>query len=457
MDPVFLSRLQFAFVIAFHILLPAFTVGLSAFIVVLEGLFAWKRDQVYLRLSVFWTRIFAVSFGMGVVSGIVMPFQLGTNWSRYADLTADVLGPLFAYEAMVAFFLEAGFLGILLFGRKLVPPWAHFFAALMVGAGTLFSSFWILAANSWMQTPAGYTVVDGRFVPADWLAIIFNASFPYRIAHTVTAFFVTTGFVVVSVSAWHLMRARHVDTARRALGMTFILLALLVPLQVVLGDLHGVNTTEHQPIKIAAMEGLWDTQARAPSVLFAVPDEANERNRFEVAIPALASLYLKHDFDATVQGLKSVARSDRPPVVPVFYAFRLMVGIGLLMLALVLWAAVLHWRGRLFDSRLFHKACVAMAPAGFIAVVAGWTVTEVGRQPWVVHGLLRTRDAVSPSLTTADVATSLALYVLVYLIVFGAGIYYMARLARAGPPDEVEIRDARLGERPARPLSAAHL
>ena len=239
--------------------------------------------------------------------------------------------------------------------------------------------------------------------------------------------------------------------------MTFILLALLVPLQVVLGDLHGVNTTEHQPIKIAAMEGLWDTQARAPSVLFAVPDEANERNRFEVAIPALASLYLKHDFDATVQGLKSVARSDRPPVVPVFYAFRLMVGIGLLMLALVLWAAVLHWRGRLFDSRLFHKACVAMAPAGFIAVVAGWTVTEVGRQPWVVHGLLRTRDAVSPSLTTADVATSLALYVLVYLIVFGAGIYYMARLARAGPPDEVEIRDARLGERPARPLSAAHL
>ena len=457
MDPVFLSRLQFAFVIAFHILLPAFTVGLSAFIVVLEGLFAWTRDQVYLRLSVFWTRIFAVSFGMGVVSGIVMPFQLGTNWSRYADMTADVLGPLFAYEAMVAFFLEAGFLGILLFGRKLVPPWAHFFAALMVGAGTLFSSFWILAANSWMQTPAGYTVVEGRFLPADWLAIIFNASFPYRIAHTVTAFFVTTGFVVVSVSAWHLMRARHIDTARRALGMTFILLAVLVPLQVVLGDLHGVNTTEHQPIKIAAMEGLWDTQARAPSVLFAVPDEANERNRFEVAIPALASLYLKHDFDATVQGLKSVARSDRPPVVPVFYAFRLMVGMGLLMLALVLWAGVMYWRGRLFDSPVFHKACVAMAPVGFIAVVAGWTVTEVGRQPWVVYGLLRTHDAVSPSLTTANVAASLALYVLVYLIVFGAGIYYMTRLARAGPPDEVEIRDARLGERPARPLSAAHL
>jgi cytochrome bd ubiquinol oxidase subunit I len=455
-DPVFLSRLQFAFVIAFHILLPAFTVGLSAFIVVLEGLFAWKREQVYLRLSVFWTRIFAVSFGMGVVSGIVMPFQLGTNWSRYADMTADVLGPLFAYEAMVAFFLEAGFLGILLFGRKLVPPVAHFFAALMVAAGTLFSSFWILAANSWMHTPAGYTIVDGRFVPADWLAIIFNASFPYRIAHTVTAFFVTTGFVVVGVSAWHLMRGRHVDSARRALGMTFILLAVLVPLQVVLGDLHGVNTAEHQPIKVAAMEGLWDTQARAPAVLFALPDEVNERNRFEVAIPALASLYLKHDFNATVQGLKAVAPADRPPVAPVFYAFRIMVGLGLAMLGLVVWAAFLHWRGRLFDTRAFHHACVAMAPVGFIAVVAGWTVTEVGRQPWVVYGLLRTHDAVSPSLTTADVAASLALYVLVYLIVFGAGIFYMARLARAGPPDEVEIRDARPGERPARPLSAAH-
>jgi len=455
MDPVFLSRLQFAFVIAFHILLPAFTVGLSGFIVVLEALHVWKRDTVYLRLSVFWTKIFAVSFGMGVVSGIVMPFQLGTNWSRYADATADVLGPLFAYEAMVAFFLEAGFLGILLFGRKLVPPWAHLFAAVMVGAGTLFSSFWILAANSWMQTPGGHTIVDGRFMPADWLAIIFNASFPYRIAHTVTGFFVTTGFVVVGVAAWHLKHGRHVVEARRALGMTFALLAISVPLQVVLGDLHGVNTTEHQPVKIAAMEGLWETQARAPSVLFAVPDEARERNHFEIAIPALASLYLKHDFDATVQGLKSVPPADRPPVLPVFYAFRVMVGLGLLMLAMVVWAGILHWRGRLFDTRAFQNACIAMIPAGFVAVVAGWTVTEVGRQPWIVYGLMRTRDAVSPSLTGANVALSLALYVIVYLIVFGAGIYYMARVARAGPPEHVDIRDARLTERPARPLSAA--
>ncbi|HEY1329582.1 MAG TPA: cytochrome ubiquinol oxidase subunit I [Casimicrobiaceae bacterium] len=455
MDPVFLSRLQFAFVIAFHILLPAFTVGLSAFILVLEALHVWKRDAIYLRLSVFWTKMFAISFGMGVVSGIVMPFQIGTNWSRYADVTASVLGPLFTYEVLVAFFLEAGFLGILLFGRKLVPPWAHLFSAIAVAAGTLFSSFWILAANSWMQTPQGYRIVDGRFVPADWLAVIFNPSFPYRLAHTVTGFFVTTGLVVAGVAAWHLKHDNHVPEARRMLGMTFLLLAFLVPLQVVLGDLHGVNSVEHQPIKVAAMEGAWETQARAPAVLFAWPDEARERNLYEIAIPALASLYLKHDLDATVQGLKSVAADDRPPVVPVFIAFRVMVGLGLLMLALVVSAGVLHFRKRLFVSRAFHNACIAMMPAGFIAVVAGWTVTEVGRQPWIVYGLMRTRDAVSPSLTAGNVATSLLFYAVVYVIVFGAGIFYMARVAREGPPEHVELRDARLTERPARPLSAA--
>jgi cytochrome d ubiquinol oxidase subunit I len=454
-DAVLLSRLQFAFVIAFHILLPAFTVGLSAFILVLEGAHLWTRNPVYLRLSAFWTRIFAVSFGMGVVSGIVMPFQIGTNWSGYADATADVLGPLFAYEAMVAFFLEAGFLGILLFGRKLVPPWAHFFAALMVAAGTLFSSFWILAANSWMQTPQGFTVLDGRFLPSSWLAVIFNPSFPYRLAHTVVAFFVTTGFVVLGVSAWHLRRQAHVTEARRALGMTLALLGALVPLQVVLGDLHGVNTAEHQPIKIAAMEGLWQTTKRAPAVLFAWPDAAAERNDYEIAIPALASLYLKHSFDAEVQGLTSVPPGDRPPVVPVFFAFRIMVGLGLLMLALVIWGGVLHVRKRLYDTPAFLAACTWMTPVGFVAVIAGWTVTEVGRQPWVVQGLLRTRDAVSPSLTPGNVATSLALYILVYLIVFGSGIYFSSRLARAGPRDHVEIRDARMTERPARPMSAA--
>ena len=455
LDPVFLSRVQFAFVIAFHILLPAFTVGLASFIVLLEGLHLFRRNPVYLRLSVFWTRIFAVSFGMGVVSGIVMPFQFGTNWSRYTDATGNVLGPLFAYEGLVAFFLEAGFLGIMLFGRKRVPAWAHFFSSIMVAAGTLFSSFWILAANSWMQTPVGHEVVDGRYVPADWLTIIFNPSFPYRLVHTVTGFYLTTAFAVLGVTAWHLKRGRHVEEARTVLDMTVIFIAIFVPIQIIAGDFHGINTLHHQPVKLAAMEGLWDTQARAPAVLFAIPDEKAERNRAEVSIPALASIYLGHSTDAVIKGLKEAAPADRPPVAPVFYAFRIMVGIGLLMLATAYWGLLLRIRGRLHTTSTYQNACIAMLPAGFVAVLAGWTVTEVGRQPWVVYGLLRTRDAVSPSLTGSDVIMSIALYVVVYLIVFGSGIFYMARLARAGPPEHVETREPTLGERPARPLSGA--
>jgi cytochrome d ubiquinol oxidase subunit I len=455
LDPVLLSRFQFAFVVAFHILLPAFTIGLASYIVVLEGLFFWKGDTTYLRLSLFWTKMFAVSFGMGVVSGIVMPFQFGTNWSVLSDTAGNVIAPLLAYEGLIAFFLEAGFLGIMLFGRKLVPPWAHLFAAVMVGIGTLFSTFWILSVNSWMQTPAGHEILDGRLFTRDWLAVIFNPSFPYRIAHTVTAFYVTTAFVVIAVSAWHLRAGRHEPESRRAMSMGLGLLLLLVPMQFVLGDAHGLNTLEHQPVKLAAMEGLWETQARAPAVLFAIPDAASESNRFEIAIPGLASLYLTHSADGVVKGLKAFPRDDRPPVGIVFWAFRVMVGTGFVMLAVVAWGGWLRWRGRLFDSRLFLAVCNAMAPVGFIAVIAGWTVTEVGRQPWVVYGLLRTRDAVSPSLTGFDVLLSLLLYIAVYAVIFSAGLFYLIRIARAGPPTELEARDAKLAERPARPLSAA--
>jgi cytochrome bd ubiquinol oxidase subunit I len=337
-----------------------------------------------------------------------------------------------------------------------VPPWAHFFAAVMVAAGTLFSSFWILAANSWMQTPAGYDVVDGRYVPADWLAVIFNPSFPYRLVHTVTGFFLTTAFAVLGVTAWHLKHGRHVTEARTVLGMTVIFIAIFVPIQIFVGDLHGINTLHHQPVKLAAMEGLWDTQSHAPAVLFAIPDEAAERNRDEISIPTLASYYLGHSADAVIKGLKEAPPENRPPVAPVFFAFRVMVGIGMLMLATAYWGVWLRWRGRLYTSRAFHNACLVMLPAGFIAVLAGWTVTEVGRQPWVVYGLMRTRDAVSPSLTGTDVVTSIALYILVYLVVFGAGIFYMVRLARAGPPEHVDVREPTLDERPARPLSGAH-
>ncbi len=455
LDPVLLSRLQFAFVIAFHILLPAFTVGLASYIVVLEGLYFWRGDSTYLRLSLFWTKMFAVSFGMGVVSGIVMPFQLGTNWSGLSDMAGNVLAPLLTYEGLIAFFLEAGFLGILLFGRKLVPQWVHLFAAVMVGSGTLFSSFWILSANSWMHTPAGYEIIDGRFFAKDWVDVIFNPSFPYRIAHTVTGFYITTAFVVVAVSAWHLRVGQHVAESRRAMSMGLGLLILLVPLQVVLGDAHGLNTLEHQPVKVAAMEGLWETQARAPAVLFAIPDSASETNRFEIAIPGLASVYLTHDVNGVVKGLKAFAPGDRPPVGIVFWAFRVMVGVGLLMFAVVAWGAWLRIRGRMFESRAYLAVCNFMAPAGFVAVIAGWTVTEVGRQPWIVYGLLRTRDAVSPSITGLDVMLSLLMYMAVYAVIFSAGLYYLFRIARAGPPTELEAHDAKLSERPARPLSAA--
>jgi cytochrome bd ubiquinol oxidase subunit I len=455
LDPLFLSRLQFAFVIAFHILLPAFTVGLASFIVLLEAMHLATRNAVYLRLSVFWTRIFAVSFGMGVVSGIVMPFQFGTNWSRYTDATGNVLGPLFAYEGLIAFFLEAGFLGIMLFGRKRVPPWAHFLSAAMVAAGTLFSSFWILAANSWMQTPAGYQMLDGRFVPESWLDVIFNPSFPFRLVHTVTGFYLTTAFAVLGVTAWHLKRGEHVQEAQRVLWMTVIFIAIFVPVQIVVGDLHGGNTLEHQPVKLAAMEGLWESRSHVPMVLFAIPDQAAEANHAQIAIPDIGSYYLTHDLDTVVKGLKSAPPDDRPPVAPVFFAFRVMVGIGILMLITAYWGLSLLLRRRLFDARAYHNVCLAMLPAGFVAVLAGWTVTEVGRQPWVVYGLMRTRDAVSPSLSGTDVLTSIALYIVVYLIVFGAGIFYMVRLARAGPPAHVDLREPNLDERPARPLSGA--
>jgi len=328
LDPLLLSRLQFAWLIAWHILLPALTVGLASYIAFLEGLYFVTRQEIYFRISGMWTRIFAISFGMGVVSGVVMPFQFGTNWSRFSDATANVLSPLFAYEALMAFFLEASFLGILLFGRNLVPRWAHFVAALMVAFGTLLSAFWILAANSWMQTPAGARMEDGLFYPVSWLEIIFNPSFPYRFTHTVVGFYVTTGFVVLGVAAYFLLRRRFVDDARAMLSATLWLLTILVPLQIFVGDLHGLNTLEHQPAKIAAIEANWETQARAPWTVFAWPDTEAEINRFAIEIPLAGSLILTHDIDGVVPGIKDVPRDERAPVVIPFFAFRIMLGIG---------------------------------------------------------------------------------------------------------------------------------
>jgi cytochrome d ubiquinol oxidase subunit I len=398
-DPVFLSRLQFAWVIGWHILLPAFTVGAAAFIAVLEGFHLATGRDVYLRVSMFWIKIFSIAFGMGVVTGVVMPFQFGTNWGRYADAVSNVLSPLFAYEGLTAFFLEAAFLGVLLFGRKLVPSWAHFVAALMVATGTLFSSFWILSANSWMQTPAGFEIIDGRFFPTDWLQVIFNPSFLSRLSHTVVAFFITTGFVVLGVGAYLLRRGKFAEEGRTMLSMTLWLLTFLVPLQIFLGDHHGLNTLEHQPAKLAAIEARWETGRNIPLTLFAIPDEKTESNLAAIEVPALGSLILTHKLDGEVKGLKDFPADQRPPVAIPFFAFRIMVGCAILMLGIVLLGGWLRWRGRLTDTPLFLLLCQCALPIGFIAVIAGWAVTEVGRQPWTVYGLLRTAASVSPSLS----------------------------------------------------------
>jgi cytochrome d ubiquinol oxidase subunit I len=453
LDPVILSRLQFVWVIAWHILLPAFTVGLASFIAFMEGLYFATRRDVFLRISSFWTKIFSVSFGMGVVSGIIMPFQFGTNWSRFSDATANVLSPLLAYEGLTAFFLEAAFLGVLLFGRTLVPRWVHFFAALMVAGGTLFSSFWILATNSWMQTPAGYQIIDGRFFPKDWMAIIFNPSFPYRLGHTVVAFYVTTGFVVLGVGAWLIRSARAAPEGRVMVSTTLWLLLVLVPLQVALGDLHGVNTLHYQPAKLAAIEARWDTASRVPLTLFAIPDQKAQTNHLSLDVPVLGSLILTHDPNGTIRGLKEWPRDQQPPVAIPFFAFRIMVGIGLIMLAIVVLGTLLRPGGRLYRSRAFLLACQLAAPLGFVAVLAGWTTTEVGRQPWTVYGLLRTADSVSPSLTGADVALSFAGYIVAYLIMFPAGGLLMARIVRRGfdqPSTDGPIE----GGRPGAPVEA---
>ena len=430
--------------------------GLASYIAVLEGFYFFTGNALWFRMSGFWTRIFAVSFGMGVVSGVIMPFQFGTNWSRFTDATADVISPLMAYEGLMAFFLESSFLGVLLFGRKLVPNWAHFFAALMVAFGTLLSSFWILATNSWMQTPQGYKVVDGRFLPADWTAIIFNPSFPYRLAHNVTAFYITTGFVVLGVAAWLLRRGRAVDESKMMIRMALDLLIVLVPLQILLGDMHGLNTLEYQPAKVAALEGRYDTVKPTPLTLFGIPDDKNAEMKYAIEVPRLGSIILTHTWDGAIKGLKEWPVQDRPPVGPPFFAFRIMVGIGILMLLVAIAGQVLmRSNGRLWRSDGFLRLCTWFAPLGFVAVICGWVVTEVGRQPWTVYGLMRTADSVSPSLTGHDVAISLALYVIVYLVMFPTGVAFMAGLVRRGPAETEEPASFIESGRPGQPFERA--
>jgi cytochrome d ubiquinol oxidase subunit I len=436
LDPLILSRLQFAWVVAWHILLPALTIGLASYIALLEGIWFVTGKEIWFRISAFWTRIFAVAFGMGVVSGVVMPFQFGTNWSRFSDATANIISPMLAYEGLTAFTLEAGFLGVLLFGRNLVPRWAHFASALLVAAGTLLSTFWILVTNSWMQTPGGYKIVNGIFYPTSWMEIIFTASFPYRFMHTVAAFYVTTGFVVMGVAAYLLRRKNSAPEAKLMLSITLWLLTVLVPLQILLGDMHGLNTLHTQPAKLAAIEAHWNSEARAPLTLFAIPDQKAETNHYAIEVPLLGSLILTHDVNGVVPGLKDYPPEDRAPTIIPFFAFRIMVGAGLVMLAIVLAGLWLRLRKQLYDRDWFLRALMWASPLGFVAVVAGWTTTEVGRQPWTVYGVMRTAASVTPSLTGFDVLLSLAGYIAAYAVMFPAGLWMVRRIVRGGVSQE---------------------
>src|SRR3954471_19247405 len=396
LDPVFVARLQFAFTIIFHIIFPTFTIGLSAYIATLCVMWMRTGRERYRLLAQFLTKIFAVSFALGVVSGVVLSYQFGTNWSRFSVVVGNVIGPMIGYEVLVAFFLEATFLGVMLFGWNRVPPWLHTLSAIAVAIGTALSAFWILSANSWMQTPAGYEMRDGIAYPVDWLAVVFNPSFPYRLAHMVTAAYLTVSFVVLAVGARYVLAGRHLEHGRTMVRMAVGFIAIVAPLQLFIGDQHGLNTLAHQPIKIAAMEGHWDGSKPGALVLFAWPDERAEANRFELAIPYGASLILTHDPQGLFPGLKSVPAADRPPVAPVFFAFRIMVGIGFVMIATGLLGVLLWWRGRLFETRWYLAVVAHGWWMGFVAVTAGWTVTESGRHPWLISGILRTADGTSP-------------------------------------------------------------
>jgi cytochrome d ubiquinol oxidase subunit I len=451
LDAVLLARIQFAFTISFHIIFPSFTIGLAAFIATLLIRWRWTGREHLHRLARFWTKIFAVSFAMGVVSGIVMSYEFGTNWSNFSVVVGNVLGPLLGYEVLTAFFLEATFLGVMLFGWSRVPPNLHVASAILVAIGTSLSAFWILAANSWMQTPAGHEIRDGIAYPVDWLAVIFNPSFPYRFAHMFTAAYLTTSLVVLAVGARYLVRGTFPEEARTMLRMGLGMVAILTPLQMYIGDASGLNTEKYQPEKIAAIEAHWDGNEPGDLVLFAIPNEAEERNDFAISIPHAASWLITHSADGLFPGLKDFPPNDRPPVIPVFFAFRLMVGMGVLMLVLGWVGAWLWARGRLFKTRWYLEVAQYAWPLGFIAILAGWYTTEIGRQPWIAYGILRTADAASPVAPSA-VLTTLVLFVIVYAIVFAMGIYYINRLIEYGPKGAAAEAPQAL---PSRPLSAA--
>ncbi|MDX1923659.1 MAG: cytochrome ubiquinol oxidase subunit I [Rickettsiaceae bacterium] len=433
LNPLLLARIQFAFTVSFHIIFPAFTIGLASFLAMVEFLWLATKNNTFRDIYKFWVKIFAVAFGMGVVSGVTMSYQFGTNWSSFADKTANVLGPLLGYEVLTAFFLESSFLGIMLFGWGRVSKNMHFTATCIVAGGTLLSAFWILSANSFMQTPAGFYVQeDGRLMPTNWLDIIFNPSFPYRFLHMITAAYLTTSFVIGGVSAFYLITKRHIKEAKIMFFMSVLMAFFVSPIQLFIGHEHGINTMIHQPAKVAAMEGNWDHANHAPLYLFGIPNQALEKTEYGITIPGLASWVLTGSFENPIPKLKSFAKEDIPPVFAVFWSFRVMVGIGVLMIFTGLFSAAEYARGRLYTNKFLHYLWVLMSPSGFVAILAGWFVSEIGRQPWVVYGVLRTSDGVSPAIIGPQVAWSLLCFVVIYLFVFGSGSFYVLRLISKG-------------------------
>ncbi|EPY5492672.1 cytochrome ubiquinol oxidase subunit I [Proteus mirabilis] len=434
LDAFHLARIQFAFTVSFHIIFPAITIGLASFLALLEGLWLKTKEPNYLSLYQFWIKIFAVNFGMGVVSGLVMAYQFGTNWSGFSQFAGSITGPMLTYEVLTAFFLEAGFLGIMLFGWNKVGRKLHFFATCMVALGTLISTFWILSSNSWMQTPQGYAIENGVVVPVDWLQVVFNPSFPYRLLHMSIGAFLASALFIASCAAWLLLKGQNTAPVRKMFSMALWLVLIIAPIQAFVGDAHGLNTLEHQPAKIAAIEGHWDnaTKEATPLILFGIPDMAEEKTKYAIEIPYLGSLILTHSLDKQIPALKSFAPEDRPNSSIIFWSFRVMAGLGMLMICLGLLSVILRKKKRLYHSPLFLRFALLMGPTGLIAILAGWFTTEIGRQPWVVYGLQRTKDAVSAH---GDIQMSLSLlaFILVYFSVFGIGYFYMVHLMKKGP------------------------
>ena len=457
LDPLVLSRIQFAFVVCFHAIFPVFTIGLASTIAGFETLYFKTKNPIWQRLSKFWIQVFAVVFGIGVVSGIVMSFQFGTNWSNFSYATANFLGPVLSYEVITAFFLEAAFLGVLLFGREKVPQGVHLFAAIMVATGTFISSFWILSANSLLQTPDGLELIDGIYYVKSWADALFTASFGYRFTHMALASFLTAALVVAGVSAWFILQKRELEANKKALSVALWFLLFLAPLQTVVGDFHGLNTMKHQPTKVAAMEGNWETSTGVPLLLFAIPDKEAQTNHFELKIPKLASFILTHDWDGEVPGLKAVPKEEQPPVFVVFWSFRVMVGLGLLMVLFGVWGLIYRKGGKIYTSPVFLQGLRLMSISPFFAVLAGWIVTEAGRAPWLIYGQMTHAEGLTPSLTGGMALFSLIGYVVVYALVFSAGIYYLLKVFKGGLEKANAPHEMDEVERPARPFSAGHV